>query len=356
MGLRRTQQQGHTVNTIRDAMADLHETYPNAGAREMVNLLFYERSQYGLGLHTGIKLFSGHIMWIRVWHSNRNPQLILSYYLDTLEKLGHMPMVTQSDPGSENFGIVNAHTMLHQWHDPALQGTLQHRWMRSKKNVMPEITWSQLRRRFMPGFEALLDHGVLSGWYDTNNTLQLCIHFFSAEDFGMLDFKIKVEHEALDHVRNIYITPSHPVFDLVPRPFGDSVQHCYDELGCPLVTRHTVWEVYLRLLGMLRRDEIPHHIDKLGNVEEDIDTLQLLEDHDELPYREESDGTYYMGGVGGGLGLGIEHLNHLERLARDEEPEITLSVDENDGLDHAGLVVWEFSDDSGSSDTSDADW
>lgn len=30
----------------------------------------------------------------------------------------------------------------------------------------------------MPGFEALLDHGVLSGWYDTNNTLQLRIHFF----------------------------------------------------------------------------------------------------------------------------------------------------------------------------------
>ncbi|KAG1844291.1 hypothetical protein C8R48DRAFT_780347 [Suillus tomentosus] len=61
-------------------------------------------------------------------------------------------------------------------------------------------------------------------------------------------------------------------------------------------------------------DEIPHHIDELGNVEEDIDTLQLLEDHDELLYREESDGTYYMGGVGGGLGLGIKHLNHLEHL------------------------------------------
>jgi hypothetical protein len=27
-------------------------------------------------------------MWIQVWHSNRNPQLILSYYLNTIEKLG----------------------------------------------------------------------------------------------------------------------------------------------------------------------------------------------------------------------------------------------------------------------------
>lgn len=84
-------------------------------------------------------------------------------------------MVTQSDPGSENYGIANAHTMLRQWHDPALQGSLQHRWMRTKKNVMPEITWSQMRHRFTPGFETLLDRSVTSGWYDTNNTLQLYV-------------------------------------------------------------------------------------------------------------------------------------------------------------------------------------
>ncbi|KAG1740216.1 uncharacterized protein EDB91DRAFT_1082173 [Suillus paluster] len=341
-----TRQQGHTVNTVHDAMANLHEMFPNAGAHEMhkanhllrrqfwaagVNDLFAVNQhnkwlKYSLGLHTGIEPFSD------------------------------MPMVTQSDPGSENFGIANAHTMLRQWHDPALQGTLQHCWMQSEKNEMPEIMWSQLRCRFTLGFEALLDHGVLSGWYDTNNTLQLCL----AEDFSALDFKIKVEHEALDHVRNIYIKPSHVVFNLVPQPFGDCVQHCYDELGSPLVTRHTVWDIYLHLLGMLRvHDEIPHHIDQLDDIEEDLGTLLLLEDHNKLPYREKSNSAYYMGGVGGGLGLGIEHLNQLEGLTHDDEPEITLSVNENIGLDHAGLVMWEFSDGSGPddvSDTPDADW
>jgi len=81
--------------------------------------------------------------------------------------------MSQSDPGTENFGIANAQTMLHQWHDPALAGTLQHRWMRSKKNIKPEIMWSQLRQRFTPGFEALLEEGVQCGWYDMNNILQL---------------------------------------------------------------------------------------------------------------------------------------------------------------------------------------
>jgi hypothetical protein len=78
-----------------------------------------------------------------------------------------MPIVTQSDPGLENLGIANAHTMLHQRNDLTLEGTLQHHWMPTKKNVMLEITWSQL-----------LDHDIESGWYDCNNALQqYMIHF-----------------------------------------------------------------------------------------------------------------------------------------------------------------------------------
>ncbi|KAG2112919.1 hypothetical protein BD769DRAFT_1391758 [Suillus cothurnatus] len=87
----------------------------------------------------------------------------------------NIPMVTQSDPGMENYGIANAHTMLQQMYDPALQGTLQHRWMQIKKNVKPEITWSQLWCQFTPSFETHLDAGVESGWYDSDNTLQVMI-------------------------------------------------------------------------------------------------------------------------------------------------------------------------------------
>jgi hypothetical protein len=43
MGLQRTRQQNHTIESIRDAMTDLREAYSNAGAREMVSLLFHEK-------------------------------------------------------------------------------------------------------------------------------------------------------------------------------------------------------------------------------------------------------------------------------------------------------------------------
>jgi hypothetical protein len=39
-------------------------------------------------------------------------------------------------------------------------------------------------------------------------------------------------------------------------------------------------------------------------ADEDDDPLPLLENHHDLPFREDDNGAYYMGGVGGGLGLG----------------------------------------------------
>lgn len=73
-----------------------------------------------------------------------------------------IPLVTQSDLGSENFGIANCHTVTRQRLDPSLEGTLQHRWMDKKAmNVKPEATWSQLRRNFTPGFEDVLDKGLI---------------------------------------------------------------------------------------------------------------------------------------------------------------------------------------------------
>jgi hypothetical protein len=43
MGVQQTHQQGHTIESICEAMLDLRQFYPNAGAREMISLLFHEK-------------------------------------------------------------------------------------------------------------------------------------------------------------------------------------------------------------------------------------------------------------------------------------------------------------------------
>ncbi|KAG1775468.1 hypothetical protein EV702DRAFT_929605, partial [Suillus placidus] len=237
---------------------------------------------------------------------------------------------------SVNNGIANGHTLLRQWHDPALQGMLQHRWMRTRKNVMPEITWSQLRRRFTPGFENLLDAGVHNGWYDAGNTLQIMIFrwifipwlqtelnaykdrvnntakhrdrnkvlphgipeliYNSPEDFGALDFKIGIEPGAIDRIRSAYINPSHTVSDLVPPTLGDHLASCYDHLGCPVITRDSVWGIYLDMLNAIQlSDDLPAEI-----TPTDDDELPLLANHEDLHFQEDNSGFYYMGGVCGG--------------------------------------------------------
>lgn len=77
-----------------------------------------------------------------------------------------MPMLTQSDPGTENFGIANSQSTLRQMMDPRLAGTMQHIHSRRHGNIKPEIFWAGFRRRFAPGLEQLFSQGIEQGIYN----------------------------------------------------------------------------------------------------------------------------------------------------------------------------------------------
>ena len=83
-----------------------------------------------------------------------------------------MPLITQSDLGTENFGIANAQTLLRHRHDLSLADTLQHKFKANKGNIKPEIAWHRLREAWSPGFENLLQTGVSAGWYDPDDALE----------------------------------------------------------------------------------------------------------------------------------------------------------------------------------------
>ncbi|KIJ43066.1 hypothetical protein M422DRAFT_170377, partial [Sphaerobolus stellatus SS14] len=68
-------------------------------------------------------------------------------------------LLSQSNPGSENYGVVNAQTFMHHSLDPSLSNACQHCFKR-RRNIKTEIEWSQYHFKFSPGFENLLDWGV----------------------------------------------------------------------------------------------------------------------------------------------------------------------------------------------------
>lgn len=144
--------------------------------------------RFGLRLHMGVEPFTGYLLWITVWWSNSNPKLVARQYFEAARRVGGrdkhsfnrfyrsdpgvgLPMLTQSDHGTENYNIAYAQTHMRQKLDPDLVGTLQHSFMRGHTNIKPERAWGRLRDTWSKGFEDMLNIGITNQWYNTSNVL-----------------------------------------------------------------------------------------------------------------------------------------------------------------------------------------
>ncbi|KAF8417179.1 hypothetical protein L210DRAFT_871640 [Boletus edulis BED1] len=262
--------------------------------------------RFQLYLHVGLEPFSGRTLWLKIWWTNRNPRLICGWYCDTVAALGAMPLLGQSDPGTENNGVANGHTMLRHLHDPHLSQTLQHKFKNKHGNIKPEIFWSQLRKRWSPGFEDILNYGVHNGLYNPDDPLErLVFHFlfipwlqreldlfaerfnnskprhnihkalphgrpndiFSRpEDFDSKDFSVKVDPALLATVREEYAPAQHPVFRLVPDEFFAQATEFMTALGNPVMDGTNAWSIYMDLLFCFRLLEDPDQIHGFSSV------------------------------------------------------------------------------------------
>ncbi|KAJ6486345.1 hypothetical protein DFH09DRAFT_948853 [Mycena vulgaris] len=215
---------------------------------------------FGLWPHVGLDPFSGQIVWLKIWWTNRNPKLITSYYLGAGRKKGGIPLITQSDPGSENYGTANFHMVTRQRLDPTLDGTLQHKWMKEHgSNVKPEIIWSLLRHQWTPGFETILDVG-LDAWVKRFNSSQRRADkhkilpkgipdLIAAKPhlFGTHDYKVHLSLSLFGEMEENWAPPTDQVFELVPPAFHELASTLYLGLNSPPVTLTTFWEVYIEL-------------------------------------------------------------------------------------------------------------
>ncbi|EGO26092.1 hypothetical protein SERLADRAFT_407006 [Serpula lacrymans var. lacrymans S7.9] len=111
----------------------------------------------------------------------------------------------------------------------------QHAFKGLHRNIKPEIFWSQLQKRWSPGFEILMDEGLNNGLYNPNNALER-------------DFMVNLHSPFLQQVREKYASPNHEVFLLVPPAFHELASTFLSDAGNPLVTMNMAWDVYSMLL------------------------------------------------------------------------------------------------------------
>ncbi|KAK7041228.1 hypothetical protein R3P38DRAFT_2512612 [Favolaschia claudopus] len=272
----------------------------SAGVMDMICFDQHDKwKRFGLWPHLGLDPYAGRILWLNIWWTNRNPKLITSYYINACRRVGGVPLISQSDAGSENYGVANCQTVIRQQLDPSLEGTLQHRWMsKDGLNVKPEAGWSYWRRWFTPAFETILDQGVHEGLYNVENPLEnlvfrwLAIPWLQREIdafvrrfnstprrrdknkilpqgipdlitakphlYGTEDYKVIVSPALFDEIEQQWAPPDDPVFVLTPPVFTQKVEAVYEALDRPEVTHRTFWNVYCAIL------------DRIVQVDEDL--------------------------------------------------------------------------------------
>ncbi|CAK5283481.1 unnamed protein product [Mycena citricolor] len=239
--------------------------------------------------------------------------------------------------------------------------------MREKKNVMPEITWSMMRRRFTPGFEDILDTGVDNGWYDPGIVLEFLIfrwvfipwlqayqkrvnmtakrrdcnkilphgvpqHMLEfPEEYAILDFKVKVNQAHIDTVGEQYAPPAHDIFHLVPPDFAEQLLRCFEVLDqLPGTAGPSVDQIW----GFALTQAADQYCDEI----QPIASLRPLRGGEDVIGQ---DGAYYMGGVNAGAGLGLDHCAALGQLIDNVEPRI--NDNKTDTNDDEEIFAW-FSD------------
>ncbi|KAJ6534299.1 hypothetical protein B0H19DRAFT_1272015 [Mycena capillaripes] len=289
------------------------KTFYSAGVMDIICFDQHDKwKKFGLWFHLGIEPHAGQILWCKIWWSNRNGKLITSYYINACRRAGGIPLVTQSDLGSENNGIANCHTVTRQRLDPSLANTLQHRWKPKKgSNIKPEATWSQMRRNFTPGFETTLEKGVNAGDYDVNNPLENLVfrwlaipwlqaeldawvsrwnstprrhdknkilphgipdlivakpHLYETQDFKAKCFVI-VPPELFDEMEAQWAPQDDPVFQLTPPVFTAKIRAIYESFDSPPVTSDNFWDLYRSLLTAITpiQDELSDAIENYEN-------------------------------------------------------------------------------------------
>ncbi len=119
---------------------------------------------YGFAIHGAIDGWSRKILWLKVASTNNHPNLIATYYLQTLSEERKVPNMVRSDHGTENTIVRLLQCYFRNEHNDDRAGVKSFLLGKSTTNQRIESWWSILRRQcsqyWINFFKTILEAGV----------------------------------------------------------------------------------------------------------------------------------------------------------------------------------------------------
>ena len=103
---------------------------------------------YGFEIHGCIDGYSRKLLWLEVGTSNKNPTIILNYYVNTIRDIQLVPTLLRCDRGTENFLTGDVQRLFRSDHDDE-QASIATIYGRSTHNQRIKFFWSHLKKSLL---------------------------------------------------------------------------------------------------------------------------------------------------------------------------------------------------------------
>jgi len=121
--------------------------YRSPGPNACWHLDGYDKLKpFGFPIHGCIDGYSRKIMWLKVIHSNNDPYVIASLFIESISELNGYPQRVRSDCGTENVAVAAIQSYLRRLHNDEYSGLKAHIYGTSHNNQRIEAWWSYYRR------------------------------------------------------------------------------------------------------------------------------------------------------------------------------------------------------------------
>jgi hypothetical protein len=144
--------------------------YSNKGPNSVWHIDGYDKlSRYGIKIHGCIDGFSRQIIWLKAGVSNKSPNIIAHYYIESIRKYGVCPRLVRADMGTEHVHVETIQKFLRRNRGDEHASEKSFLYGKSINNQRIESLWGIIRRQgiqfWMNFFQELIEDGFHDGAY-----------------------------------------------------------------------------------------------------------------------------------------------------------------------------------------------